>query len=46
MRAGRASGLRGAQVMMDSYAALVSGVLIGMSEGLQSGKPAGKTRAK
>ena len=34
MREGRASSLRAAQAMMDSYAALVSGVLIGMSEGL------------
>ena len=34
MRDGRATGMRAAQAMMDSYAALVSGVLIGMSEGL------------
>jgi len=46
LREGRSAGLRSAQVMMDSYAALVSGVLIGMSEGLQSGKPASKSRAK
>ena len=32
--------MRAAQVMLDSYSALVSGVLIGMSEGLQSGKAA------
>ncbi|HTP71171.1 MAG TPA: DUF6781 family protein [Burkholderiaceae bacterium] len=44
LREGRSAGLRGAQAMMDSYAALVSGVLIGMSEGLQSGKPATKSR--
>jgi hypothetical protein len=37
LRSSRASGMRAAQVMLDSYAALVSGVLIGMSEGLQSG---------
>ncbi len=37
MRDGRATGLRAAQVMMESYATLVSGVLIGMSEGLQQG---------
>jgi ElaB/YqjD/DUF883 family membrane-anchored ribosome-binding protein len=37
LRDGRATGLRAAQAMMDSYAAMVSGVLIGMSEGLQSG---------
>jgi hypothetical protein len=36
LRDGRATGMRTAQVMMDSYAALVSGVLIGMSEGLQN----------
>lgn len=35
LREGRASGLRTAQAMLDGYAALVSGVLIGMSEGLQ-----------
>ena len=40
LRSSRASGMRAAQVMLDSYAALVSGVLIGMSEGLQSGKAA------
>jgi len=38
LRTSRASGMRAAQVMLDSYSALVSGVLIGMSEGLQSGK--------
>jgi hypothetical protein len=32
---GRATSTRAAQTMMDSYASLVSGVLIGMSEGLQ-----------
>jgi hypothetical protein len=37
LRAGRATSVRTAQAMMDSYAALVSGVLIGMSEGLQAG---------
>jgi hypothetical protein len=47
VREGRSAGLRGAQAMMDSYAALVSGVLIGMSEGLQSAtKPAAKGRSK
>jgi hypothetical protein len=34
LRKGRASGLRATQALMDSYAAMVSGVLIGMSEGL------------
>ena len=38
LREGRATGMRAAQAMLDSYAALVSGVLIGMSEGLQSGR--------
>jgi hypothetical protein len=37
LRDGRATSVRTAQAMMDSYAALVSGVLIGMSEGLQPG---------
>jgi len=37
LRDGRASGMRAAQAMLDSYAALVSGVLIAMSEGLQQG---------
>lgn len=46
LRAGRSAGLRGAEAMMSSYAALVSGVLIGMTEGLQAGKPAAKTRKK
>jgi hypothetical protein len=36
LRDGRAASLRGVQAMMESYATLVSGVLIGMSEGLQS----------
>ena len=40
LRDSRASGLRAAQAMLDSYSALVSGVLIGMSEGLQAGSPA------
>jgi Family of unknown function (DUF6781) len=46
LREGRAAGLRNAQTMMDSYAALVSGVLIGLTEGLQSGKPAAKSRSR
>jgi hypothetical protein len=37
LRDNRASGMRAAQAMLDSYAALVSGVLIGMSEGLKGG---------
>lgn len=49
LRDGRATGMRATQALMESYAALVSGVLIGMSEGLQQGapsKPAAKTGAK
>ena len=38
LRDGRALGLRASQAMLDSYATLVSGVLIGMSEALQQGK--------
>ncbi|MEO8923049.1 MAG: DUF6781 family protein [Caldimonas sp.] len=37
LRDSRAGGLRAAQAMLDSYNALVSGVLIGMSEGLSAG---------
>jgi len=37
LRSSRAMGVRTAQAMMDSYSTLVSGVLIGMSEGLQQG---------
>lgn len=40
LRDGRASGMRAAQAMLDSYAAMVSGVLIGMSEGMQARPPA------
>lgn len=35
LRDTRATGMRAAQAMMDSYSTLVSGVLIGMSEALQ-----------
>ena len=45
LRDTRASSLRAAQVMLDSYTALVSGVLIGMSEGMQSGKSSAKPAA-
>ncbi len=37
LRDGRAAGAKTAQAMLDGYAALVSGVLIGMADGLQSG---------
>jgi hypothetical protein len=40
LRGGRASGAKATQTMLDGYAALVSGVLIGMSEGLQVGSVA------
>ncbi len=43
LRDGRATGVRAAQAMMDSYAALVSGVLIGMSDGLTQGGPGAAT---
>ncbi len=46
LREGRATGMRTAQVMLDSYTKLVSDVLIGMSEGVQSGAGAGKSRKK
>jgi len=46
LRDGRATGARAAQAMMDSYAALVSGVLIGMSEGLQPLAKADTSRAR
>ena len=43
LRDSRALGVRAAQAMMDSYSAVVSGVLIGMSEGLQGGASASDT---
>ena len=47
LRDGRALGLRASQAMLDSYATLVSGVLIGMSEALQQGQAAsGKAGAR
>ena len=49
MRQNRVAGLRMSQALMDSYAAMVSGVLIGMSEGLSGtteSKPKAKTNAK
>ena len=52
LRKGRATSLRASQALMDSYAAMVSGVLIGMSEGLggavpaDAPKPAAKAAAK
>ena len=46
LRTTRASGMRAAQTMLDSYASLVSGVLIGMSEGLQTAKSAARPAAE
>ncbi|MGA0610976.1 DUF6781 family protein [Caldimonas sp. KR1-144] len=48
MRESRALGLKATQALLESYSALVSGVLIGMSEGLQGGgaAPAAKTSAR
>lgn len=46
MRDSRAAGLRAAQALAQSYTALVSGVLIGMSDALQQGgAAAGKSAA-
>jgi len=36
LRQGRATSLRATQALMDSYSAMVSGVLIGMSDALSS----------
>ncbi len=47
LRKGRAANGRAAQAMMDSYASLVSGVLLGMSEGLATpGKGVGARAAR
>ena len=46
MRQGRAASTKAAQAMLDGYAALVSGVLIGMSEGLSSAAPKAPAAAK
>jgi hypothetical protein len=42
MRSTRAASLRAAQAMAESYTAMVSGVLMGMSEALQAKSPAKK----
>jgi hypothetical protein len=48
LRDGRAMGLKTAQALLDSYAALASGVLIGMAQGMQADtgadQPAAKTK--
>ena len=46
MRASRAAGLKAAQTLAESYTALVSGVLIGMSDALRQSAPAKKAPKK
>ena len=46
MREGRAASMRAAQTLVDSYTALVSGVLIGMSDALRQGPAAADAPAK
>ena len=46
LRETRATGLRAAQTLADSYTALVSGVLIGLSDALRQGTDAAKTLRK
>lgn len=46
LREGRAMGLKTAQALLDSYAALASGVLIGMSQGMQGDAGEGQAAAK
>ena len=46
MRETRAASLRAAQTLAESYTALVSGVLLGLSEALQQGSAAAKTARK
>lgn len=46
LRDSRVMGARAAQALMDSYSALVSGVLIGMSEGLQGGAEPASSRSR
>jgi len=46
LREGRAMGLKAAQTLLDSYAALASGVLIGMSQGMQGEVGEGAARPK
>ena len=46
VRSSRAAGFRAAQVMAESYTAMVSGVLLGMSEALQSTTPDKKSPSK
>jgi len=46
MRSSRAASMRAAQAMAESYTAMVSGVLLGMSDALQAGTAARKTATK
>jgi hypothetical protein len=46
LREGRAAGMKATQTLLDSYAALVSGVLIGMSQGLQGDAGEGEEKPK
>ncbi len=46
VRSSRAASMRAAQAMAESYSAMDSGVLLGMSEALQSGGAAKKTTRK
>lgn len=46
LREGRAIGLKTAQTLLDSYAALASGVLIGMAQGMQGEAAAAADGAK
>lgn len=45
LRESRAAGLKAAQALADSYTALVSGVLIGLSDALRQGAPAAEAEA-
>ena len=46
MRGARAASMKAAQAMVEGYAAMASGVLLGMSEALQAGSTARKTPRK
>jgi hypothetical protein len=46
LREGRAAGMKAAQTLLDSYAALASGVLIGMSQGMQGEAGEGEAKPK
>lgn len=46
MRSTRAASMKAAQALAESYTAMVSGVLLGMSEALQSGGAAKKAKGK